>query len=471
MAPSIMEARTKAPGALERAALEKLEAALERLGWPALARETLSGEGRPAVVLLAPPSIYKLSVAREGGRLSPGAVTLALDASWLSWREGARGGELDLRRAVEVDADGRARLVDYATPRPVGYFANFLTPGANDSDAGLPLERRLAVPMSSSARLERVTNDKLLTRLTLARGGLRVPRTLAFVLPDHPVQASEGPVRVAALRADAAALAAEIEAFALSIGAGELVVKPSGPFFHSGRGVRLLPAAAAAAAARHVLELAGDRRMGRDGAVLIDERVAPPALRFLPAEHDGRGEFGFLGARRVALADSPAAKKDWNLRVIAARTAGGAETTGILARAGSWGLPTTAETTDPADGAVMLSFDSIVGLLRRQHGKLMGAGDVEAFRARLEAAGARAVLALAESEASLPRAVEDPVDDRTDLIGLDVMVDASLDPVVIEVNDHDVGGQAQLDAFHPEQAGAHSRAWLRTALERAEGKK
>ena len=468
----------------ERAALERLSASLSRLGWPALRAAREDGDGGPAVVFLACPSIYKLAIAREGGRQAPGDVLLALDASWLQRTQDAEGrAELRLLRGVRVDAGGAATLVDYAAPRRVRYFANFMTPGCSDREDGLALERGLQAPMSSSAQLEKLTNDKLLTRLLLAESGIGVPATLALLMPEHPLRRGDPSaprVRVISLPQARAAIRAEIERFLRERGGGELVVKPSGPHFHSGRGVKLFGAGDLDAAAEHALALAADERMESDGAVLVDERVAPPALLFRAGPAEAEGPFGFLQGRRVAIvplsgplagAARPCDKKDWNFRVLAARAGDGkGEAAGVFVRAGSWGLPTTAEAAHPDDDAAMITFEQLASLLREQHGLLRGAGEAAALRARLDGIAREAFAALAAHEARRARAAGEPPRAQTDFIGLDVMArvsDGRLELLVIEVNDHDAGGQAQLDEFYPDQAGEHSRRWLATALARA----
>ena len=51
----------------------------------------------------------------------------------------------------------------------------------------------------------------------------------------------------------------------------------------------------------------------------------------------------------------------------------------------------------------------------------------------------------------------EPYQAQTDMIGLDVMIErrgGKLVPVVIEVNDHDAGGQYNLDQMSPEISGS-----------------
>ncbi|MFH1725077.1 MAG: ATP-grasp domain-containing protein [Elusimicrobiota bacterium] len=488
----------------EGRALEKLAANLKSLGEKAYKKRAVSrpaDDDRPTVAILAPPSVYKLAIAREGGRQSPGDVHLALDPSWLI-QESLPDGRtrLLLTKGLYFDADGQAWVAEYKKPRPVRYFANFHTPGANDRDDGVPLERDLDAPMSSSTELESVTNDKLLTRMLMSAKGIAVPATLAFLMAGHPLAGEAADpsraepaaeVSVTRLPEDQAAVRRRVEAFLESYDGAEVVVKPSGPRWHSGYGVKFFDRGQVEEIVRHVINLSRDARMTPDGAVLLDERLSPPAISFRTARPDGRappsetrqrlqgpaiglgGELrlDFLTRAEIERDDHPKTRKDWNIRVLAARTPwDGGATTGIFGRAGTWGIPTTAEPQDPEDAAVILKYEDIVRALRQQHGLLRTEEEVRAFTEELEALGPKVLESIWENEARRTPAPGAPSKAQTDYIGLDVMVryrDGRLTPMVIEVNDHDAGGQMQFDRFYPERAGEHSRAWVATMLARA----
>ena len=252
------------------------------MGLPPVKMSRVEGpaKGEPTVAVLAPASIYKLAIAQEGGRQAPGDVHLVLDPSWLiqeTWQDG--GNRLFMTKGLYFDANGQAVIAAYDTPRPVRYFADFYTMGANDRSDGEPLEADLDVPMSNSLQLEKVTNDKLLTRLLLAAKGVGVPATLAFLMAAHPLKdATSAPLmRIEAMPEARAEVKAAVEGFLEQYPGAEVVVKPSGPQFHSGRGVKFF----ARGRRRHGRARAGaqSRQAGDpDGAVLVDGRLTPPAL-------------------------------------------------------------------------------------------------------------------------------------------------------------------------------------------------
>jgi len=409
---------------------------------------------RPTVAILAPASVYKLSIAREGGAQSPGDVHLVLDPSWLIQEVGTDGrNKLYLTKGLTFDAEGRPVLAEYQDPRPVGYFANFYTMGGNDRDDGVPLESNLDVPMSSSLQLEKETNDKLLTRVLMAAKGVAVPATLAFVMAGHPLMAkaqdyksAEHGMRVVERGGEgqgpADGVRASVEAFLADYKGSEVVVKPSGPVWHSGKGVRFIPRDKVEEIVRAVLDLSS--KVNPEDVVLVDGRILPPELTW----DDGR-------------------RMDFNFRVLAARAPwDGGETTGIFARVGPWGIPTTAEppSGDPRDAAQVVKLETILeklGLPREE---------AEALVREMEDLGVRVLEALKGHESKRVRQEGEPFQAQTDYLGLDVMVErreGRLVPLVIEVNDHDSGGQWQMDGFYPERRGEHSRAWVATMLQRA----
>lgn len=477
---------------LEGKALEKLATNLKRMGLEAYTTQIEAGRqdsDRPTVAILAPASVYKLSIAREGARQSPGDVHLALDPSWLIQETGSDGkSALYLARGLTFDSAGRAVIRNYSQPRRVRYFANFYTQGANDRDDGVPLERNLDVPMSNSVQLEKITNDKLLTRLMLAARGVGVPATLAFLLAAHPHAARAGSLDAGAAVAaagmptgDAARgeIRGRIEAFLAAFKGEEVVIKPSGPQWHSGYGVKFFQRARIDEMVSHVLALSTHERMTPDGAVLVDARLSPPPLYLRTKGLANAETDAFLGDRvplhvlepgELSTA-SPKEKKDWNLRVLAARAPWGkGATTGIFARAGTWGLPTTAEPSDPEDAAAVVRLEDVIRALKAQHGLLKTPREEAEFRAALDDLGRRSLEVLAEKELARAREDGEPAQAQTDFIGLDVMVELEhgrLVPKVIEVNDHDAGGQWQLDEFYPNRAGEHSREWIATMLARA----
>ncbi len=443
----------KSPEGAQARELQRLDASLAENFLPPVQTRVVTeavDSNRPTVVILAPASRHKVAIAREGGRQSEGDVHLALDASWLIQEEGPDGRtRLLLKKGVTFDEKGQAAIVEYRVPRVVRYFADYFTLGANDRDDGVAFERNLDLPQSNSLKLEAFVNDKLQTRLELAAGGVDVPDTLALLMPEHPL-AGRGYVKAPGVSVSplpqgaqqVAELARLVGEFLAGYQGTEIVVKPSGARFHSGRGVKFFRKEQRAEIVAHALALSRDPMMTQDGAVLVDARVMSA-----PLERDGR-------------------KMETTMRVLVARTpSGGAKTMEVFARVGPWGRPTTAEAADPRDNARVEPVERLM-----EEWGLRGA-QARKFRARLDKMGEDALKALMAREKTFQRAPGEPYQAQTDLIGLDVMVERRGDefvPVMIEVNDHDSGGQYNMDAqIAVDRIGRHSREWVATMLQRA----
>lgn len=443
----------KSPEGAEIRELQRLNASLSENFLPPVQTVVVTeavDSNRPTVVILSPASRHKVAIAREGGKQSPGDVHLALDASWIIQEEGPDGRtRLLLKKGVTFDEKGQAAVVEYQVPRVVRYFANYFTLGANDRDDGVPFEKNLDLPQSNSLKLEAFVNDKLQTRLDLAAAGVDVPSTLSLLMPAHPLT-GRGRVKAAGVAvspmpqgpSQEEKVARLVGEFLDGYQGTEIVVKPSGPRFHSGRGVKFFRKERRAEIIAHVLALSRDPLMTQDGAVLVDARVMSA-----PLERGGR-------------------KMETTLRVLVARTpSGGAKTTDVFARVGSWGKPTNAEAADPRDNARIEALERLMkdwGLSESQ---------ARAFRARLDKMGEDALKTIMARETGFQRAAGEPYQAQTDLIGLDVMIEKrgeELVPVVIEVNDHDSGGQYDMDAkIAKDRVGRHSREWIATMLQRA----
>ncbi|MBI3289366.1 MAG: hypothetical protein HYZ74_07590, partial [Elusimicrobia bacterium] len=131
------------PG-LEKEGVEILAKSLPVMELPPVREEVVDNPARdeqPPVVFASLPSIWKLAVARQGSRQSPGNVLIAMDSSWITQEVGANGrNKLLLTKGLQFDKDGRqASIVTYKRPRRIGYFVNLLTMGAFDRDDGVIL--------------------------------------------------------------------------------------------------------------------------------------------------------------------------------------------------------------------------------------------------------------------------------------------------------------------------------------------
>ena len=446
----------KSPEGNEAKMLAQLADSLQANGLQAHKTAKVTGpanEDQPTVVLLAPASRHKIAIAREGGRQAPGDVNLVLDASWLIQERYPDGRtKLLVTKGVVFDEKGQATVVEYETPRRVHYFANYFTLSGNDREDGVPLEENLDTPQSNSYILEHEVNDKLATRLMLAARGVAVPATLALLMPANALiaQATRGDAlptgNVAAIEMPREAeVEAQLDAFLERTKVDEVVIKPSGLQFHSGRGVKFFRKDQRAEMLEHINALKNDPMMPQDGAVLIDERVDSA-----PLDRGGRD-------------------METTLRVLAARTPwNGGETTGLYARVGPRGKPTTAEAADPRDNAMVEPMSKLYAEWKKAG--LLDERGARELDARMRKMGAEALLAIAENEGKAERKTGEPYQAQTDMIGLDVMIGrrgGKLVPFVIEVNDHDAGGQYNLDLMQPEISGEHSRVWVATMLQRA----
>lgn len=472
-------------------ALAMLDMRLGRMALPPVKTARRRGKAdysQPTVAILAPASFDKMTLAREGGRQSAGDLHLSLDPSWLVKVETPdQHDKLLLRRGLVFDKAGKqATIVNYDKPRLVRYFGDFYTLGANDRADGVALERNLDTPTSSSVQSEPYTNDKLRTRVLAAAAHWGVPRTLALYMPANTFQQTvkklgngQRMVQAQPMPSFRDGVAAALDQYLVQYTGQEVVIKPSGPQFHSGRGVKIFKRDQLDEMVDHIIALERDPQMTQDGAVLIDSRVSPPAI-YLRTAKRFRGLFGYLGRvvtplrllRKGEISKAePWEKKDWNFRVEVARhPSGNAVTTGIFARAGTWGAPTTAEAADPRNNAAVISFETVVEALQKQHGLLKTQAEVDEFRAELDAMGEGVLRSIWADEKRRERAEGEARQAQTDFIGLDVMVEVEngkLKPKLIEVNDHDSGGMYELDGFSPERPGLGVREWVQTMLARA----
>jgi carnosine synthase len=512
--PSVERLVRRSPEGSEAEQLSRLATQLEKQGLPPLKKIVVDKDEplRPTVAWLVNASQYKVAIAREGGRQAPGDWHMVLDASWYEHEIVTPQGrtvrtqglprddagrlvdapyaKLYLKKGVYFDEKGQAFLAEYTHPRAVGQFANFFTVAANDREDGVPFEYNLDVPMSSDETQLTWYKDKFITTLLAAREGGGVPITLGFVNPKHPVITdpyfSKNQVKEAshlAMPATKAEIRAAVLKFLEVYKGEEVVVKPSGAYFRSARGVELIKRTEVEKIVQHVWDLKHDPHMSDDGAVILSERLEPPAVYYRTGKYEGHGPFGVLlghdvsitpltRAEIAALPPGASERKDWNLRVFVQRTpTGGVEIAGTFVRAGAWGGATNAEPADTTKAAAVVKFEDLLDMLRLQHpGMLDTPAQTEAFRAKIQHLGESVLNGIRNHDATRVRREGEPYQSRVIFVGLDVMASVKngvLVPATIESNGHDSGGQTQHDRFYPENVGVHSRALAATTLDDA----
>lgn len=435
------------------------------------------------------PSIWKLAIIREGGRQDPGNVLYVLDSSWVIQVPTGDGKNINyITKGLYFEKDGKTPvLVTYKHPRRANYFGNLLTLGAFETASGVPLEKNLDTPMSSSSKLEKVTNDKLWTRLLLGAEGARVPVTRAFLLQDHPfLKRGEIPssdrVKAARIPASRAEIRAAVVELLERYTGPEVVVKPSGPRFHSGEGVKFFARDQVDAIADYVQALSRHDHMSSDGVVLLEQRLSPPPVYFRLTEYKEGQPFVYQDKKKhgvqiltpaeIAMGVQPHERKDSNERVWVVRDENDQAHTvpdGFF-RAGTWGKPTSGQPKDPRDAASVVPWEIMRDAWFKQHGILATDAEIAELRRERREIGEKALRAIIANERALAREEGDPYQAQTDMIGLDIMYqleDGRLVPYVIEVNDHDAAGQHAADLFYPDRPGAHSRVWIQGMRARA----
>jgi carnosine synthase len=363
--------------------------------------------------------------------LPPGTAVWALCTSWLR-REGSK---LWCYRGIWADRGGQLYLDDFDPPREVTYFANHFTEADTygQRNDGIAFEAGLACPASSTTEITSFISCKVTTRLLAAERGVPVPRSMALARSFAPLLpalakrlADGGIVNVRLETIDGAAgLAQTLAQVRATVDAGlsqwpdsirTIVVKPSGLFHMQGLGVSFHDRSDLEGIARATAELLCGRGASRflpEDAVLIDEFCGG-------IEHTLRV--------RAVVARTGEAPEDCALQIAVASTgSSGRIISGITE------LPQTLDSALANWGA--------------------GAAETARLHAQIEQYSLAAFAA---------NAARDPLDDhkpggRTDLLGMDFIMalpgdeqrgQRALEPVLIEVNNHDCTDVVNLLAFN-----------------------
>lgn len=155
--------------------------------------ETIDRTGNPrqnfnqndiALTILSSP-VECMCFLLEGSRQCPGDMLLVLSLSWVSKvpsdvQEGLYS--LYVHKAISFEDRGRSFIDVFHPPRRVTHLVNYFTRSCTDGQRndGEAIEKGLDCPMSSSIALAQMIDDKLLTRILLAKAGVAYPPTLAL---------------------------------------------------------------------------------------------------------------------------------------------------------------------------------------------------------------------------------------------------------------------------------------------------
>ncbi|MBI4056808.1 MAG: ATP-grasp domain-containing protein, partial [Elusimicrobia bacterium] len=330
-----------------------------------------------------------------------------------------------------------------------------------DRDDGVPYEENLEGPTSYASKRADVINDKILTRILMKASGVLVPATLAFLMPLNTLlsnsslrqEAQKQEILLAPLSTQNSQkeIRRSVETFLQSHSGQEVVIKPSGAQWHSGKGVGFFKRDQIDEMVQHVLALSP--QVFPNEAILVEERV--DSIPTEPAWADWK-----TGKKSDSTFRSFAENTPWGEAVSPGKA-------GRLVRTGPWGIPNTAEppSGDPREAARIVSHEEAVKDLPATP------QEIEEFNAALDQSAVTALKVINAYEATLPRQPGEPFHIRTNFITVDALATrrgGKIVPVVVEVNDHDSGGQSNIDSWlPPEDAGKHSRALVPTELQEA----
>jgi len=456
------------------------------------------------IVLLSQPD-FRLSVALEGGKIKENAVLIAASPDWLEKRSSPLSTEekpvqsLYLKKGISFNAKKQAFIDSFDPPRRVTYFANFLTMPCTEnlSDAGVPLEENIDCPMSSSSKLEHIVNDKLLTRILLARYRVAHPFTLAFPFMSKQKYETEGlDITIAHLdskesAATESSISEAVEKFLKGIRDEyfRVVVKPSGPLWMGSRGVSFFSSSDSAAVVKGVKSLLAELDEG--DAVLVESyhptlpshfvmpaRDVPLHTALKPtvatakreaAKHimEELGEWALDDDEITEIApmdvSADLSEISFRLRVLVARTSYGKPVVSKMV----CGVGLSSKPVN-GDNTIAQSLDATLDQ--------WGITD-PSFKADLHDAVNEESVKVMESiiEYESNQLSSDERGGRgaqTELIGIDFILtpmDKVIVPIVIEVNDHDCTLQCQILEFTlPHSIGESVRPWVLNMFQRSQ---
>ncbi|KAM9557251.1 carnosine synthase 1 [Guaruba guarouba] len=404
-------------------AYERLQSALRREGLPRT-------EERPAepgagfgpldmtVCILGSPSTF-LPVLLEGGSRCPGAMVLCLSPAWVTRvpSESSPGSwSLLLSRGVSFGRGGHSALETFTPPRRANYVLG--TYGTGDPAGGwVPeLTRDLDCPTGGSEPLRRRLEDPVLGRWVLAaRAGLAVPPCVAFVggarrgeLPAglrgpgvKVVRMEDGREAERAVREELGAFlgGADMEQY------GEVAVRPAG-WRWRGSGARSTHGKAEGAA---VARAVGARlRALRDDDGVLVEALVPSARPPAPPPR------------------SPAPRLPMALRICTLVCRSWGDRPQLCQVSCSVGR---AEAPVHHGAALPQGLDSSL-----QHWGVLAPEQRQALATRLRAAAEATMAAVLATEAELSPEQRGGARAHTDIMGVDFLLDDSLELVALSTN-------------------------------------
>jgi len=420
----------------------------------------------PTIVILSSP-VECMCFLLEGGRQCPGDLILVLSTTWLSKVPSTEHGkeeayELYVNKGISSDRGGNTFIDTYDPPRRVTYFVDFFTEGCTSGQRcdGEEIERHLVCPMSSSAELSKLVDDKLLTRILMGKAGLPYPTTLAFpyrskmtydtsTLEDitvFPLSTTTGVTNILSAAITKFLLSSEME------NRQKVVVKPSGPMWFESHHVSIHPrnetesiVGAAAAILPHLVE--GD-------AILVEAFLEP-----IPREHLRSNNTATRNKKKKE--NLNARKLSFRLRATVCRNAQGkALMTSTTCGVGDADRPIS------GDNTVVQNLEATL--------KLWGvtdAGVCQDVHDDVKYKSEATLDAIMEFEKTVSQSKRGPIGAQTDLIGIDFVLtkqEGPLSVVAVDVNSHDCTINNQIFEFiNPEMSGEAVRPVVYNMLNRS----
>eukprot|EP01013_Petalomonas_cantuscygni_P012511 TRINITY_DN2635_c0_g1_i1.p1 TRINITY_DN2635_c0_g1~~TRINITY_DN2635_c0_g1_i1.p1 ORF type:complete len:1013 (-),score=315.21 TRINITY_DN2635_c0_g1_i1:264-3302(-) len=394
---------------------------------------------------------------------------LALHPRWFDQTTSPVGPDyhgLVVKKGIWVDRRGAVHVSTFEkTPRRVTYFANFLTFAVTEREcnAGIPLETNVDCPLSSSAALELVTNDKLYTRLLAGNYGCRVPETCAFVFrakrvyPPTSLKIRLYPVSHKMIdEALREVILAEVAAMLTRY--RRIVIKPSGSQWACCAFVGIFgegkeDAGDPADFVQQILD-----RADEGDAILVEEFVQAASVPLTPQE------IRDLNKRRATLPakfeEGQAIDCAHRVRVVVARGPFDYPVVSqMVANIAPAGIPIG------GDVAMPVTTDRLLSLMPKARG-VDGEGVV---LTRMCEVSIRVVQALMAAERVIAASLRGAPFAQTDFCGLDFIIDADLTPVLIEVNCHDcTSAMHLLEQYNPDIQGQGTAPWVQTMIRRSQ---